>query len=51
MNARRLVWLLGVGAAICLGMAFLTGCETMRVGLSTDFGTFSYELPHPTSSK
>jgi hypothetical protein len=29
----------------------LCGCETLRVGFSTDYGTFSYELPRPTSSK
>jgi hypothetical protein len=29
----------------------LTGCETLRFGLSTDYGTFSYELPRPTSTK
>ena len=29
----------------------LCGCETLRVGFSTDYGTFSYELPKPRSSK
>ena len=29
----------------------LTGCETLRLGLATDYGTFSYELPKPVSSK
>ena len=32
-------------------LARLTGCETLRVGFSTDYGTFSYELPRPTSTK
>lgn len=38
-------------ALFCLAMLFLTGCETLRFGISTDFGTFSYELPKPTSTK
>ena len=29
----------------------LTGCETLRVGFSTDYGTFSYELPKPRPGK
>lgn len=29
----------------------LTGCETLRLGIATDYGTFSYEMPRPTSSK
>ena len=29
----------------------LTGCETLRIGFATDYGTFSYELPKPVSSK
>lgn len=41
-----------IAAAIfCLILLFMTGCETLRVGLSTDFGTFSYELPKPRSTK
>lgn len=38
-------------AFFCLLMLFLTGCETLRIGFATDYGTFSYELPRPTSSK
>jgi hypothetical protein len=34
-----------------LVMLFITGCETVRFGLETDYGTFSYELPKPTSTK
>lgn len=29
----------------------MSACETLRLGFTTDFGTFSYELPRPTSSK
>jgi hypothetical protein len=29
----------------------LCGCETLRFGVSTDYGTFSYELPKPRSTK
>jgi hypothetical protein len=36
-------------AAWCLfGVLFLSGCETLRFGVQTDFGTFSYELPTRT---
>ena len=34
-----------------IATAFLTGCQTLRLGLATDYGTFSYELPMPTSTK
>lgn len=34
-----------------LAAALLTGCQTLRLGLQTDYGTFSYELPRPTSTK
>lgn len=29
----------------------MTGCETLRIGFATDFGTLSYELPPLRSSK
>jgi hypothetical protein len=42
MNDRSLIAL----AALCmLVILLLTGCETLRVGFTTDYGTFSYELP------
>jgi hypothetical protein len=51
MTAPRLAGLFVGLAFIALGLALLTGCETLRVGFTTDFGTFSYELPRPTSTK
>jgi hypothetical protein len=32
-------------------LIFMSGCETVRFGLATDYGTFSYEMPKPKSSK
>ena len=32
-------------ALLIVLMLVLSGCETLRVGLATDFGTFSYEIP------
>jgi len=35
-------------------MAFLTGCQSLgdaQVCVRSDYGTFCYELPAPTSSK
>lgn len=32
-------------ALIIALMLVLSGCETLRVGFTTDFGTFSYEIP------
>ena len=35
-------------------MAFLTGCQSLgdaQVCVRTDYGTFCYNLPKPTSSK
>ena len=43
-TALLLGWLLLTATA-------LTGCETLRIGFATDYGTFSYEMPRPTSSK
>lgn len=36
---------------VFVAASFLTGCETLRIGFATDYGTFSYEMPRPTSSK
>ena len=36
---------------VFIAASFLTGCETLRIGFATDYGTFSYELPKPVSSK
>lgn len=36
---------------VFLAASFLTGCETLRLGLATDYGTFSYELPMPRPGK
>lgn len=48
---RSLLGTLLAAAFLALALAFLTGCETMRVGFTTDFGTFSYELPKPRPGK
>ena len=32
-------------ALLIVMMLVLSGCETLRIGLATDFGTFSYEVP------
>jgi hypothetical protein len=34
-----------------LAFLLLTGCETLRFGVATDYGTFGYELPRTTSTK
>ena len=34
--------LIALTALCMLVILFLTGCETLRIGLATDFGTFSY---------
>jgi predicted small secreted protein len=45
MNHRAIIALV----ALCLIITvLLTGCETLRFGVSTDYGTFSYELPKKT---
>lgn len=45
MNDRALIAL----CALCmLVILLLTGCETLRIGLATDYGTFSYEIPTRT---
>ena len=36
---------------LALAALSLPACETLRFGVQTAFGTFSYELPRPTSSK
>lgn len=48
---RGIVSAMIAAAIFCLLMLFLTGCETIRFGLETDYGTFSYELPKPTFTK
>ena len=40
-----------VAAALFVLLLLLTGCETLRIGFATDYGTFSYELPKPKFSK
>jgi hypothetical protein len=49
MNAKKLVALMIILAFACLGMVFLTGCVTL--GVDTDFGRFTYELPLPKGTK
>ena len=45
MTSRALIAIV----ALCLIAIFLlTGCETLRVGFTTDYGTFSYEIPTKT---
>jgi hypothetical protein len=45
MNDRAIIALV----ALCLIIVvFLTGCETLRIGLTTDYGTFSYQVPTRT---
>jgi hypothetical protein len=52
MNPYRAIFSGMIAAALfCLIMLFLTGCETLRFGVQTDFGSFSYELPKPRTSK
>ena len=48
---KTLLGTLLAAAFLALALAFLTGCETLRVGFTTDFGTFSYELPKPRPGK
>ena len=36
---------------LALAALSLTSCETLRFGVQTDFGTFSYELPMPRPGK
>ena len=47
----KLSTMLAIAFLMCACLLALCGCETLRVGFSTDYGTFSYELPRPTSSK
>ena len=51
MRPARIAAALIALAFACLALAFLTGCETLRLGLATDYGTFSYELPMPRPGK
>jgi hypothetical protein len=36
---------------LLLALPLLVGCETLRIGFSTDYGTFSYELPRTLNDK
>jgi hypothetical protein len=47
----KLATMLAIAFLMSACLLALCGCETLRVGFSTDYGTFSYELPRPTSSK
>jgi hypothetical protein len=47
----NLATMLAIAFLMSACLLALCGCETLRVGFSTDYGTFSYELPRPTSSK
>jgi hypothetical protein len=47
----KLSTMLAIAFLMSACLLALCGCETLRVGFSTDYGTFSYELPRPTSSK
>jgi hypothetical protein len=51
MIYRDLASALLASAIFCFILIFMVGCETLRLGISTDYGTFSYELPRPESSK
>jgi hypothetical protein len=47
----KLATMLAIAFLMAACLLTLCGCETLRIGFSTDYGTFSYELPRPTSSK
>lgn len=49
MTAKKLVALIVVLAFACLSMVLLTGCVTL--GIDTDFGRFTYELPLPKGTQ
>jgi hypothetical protein len=54
MSAKSIALWMIVFSFAFLGMAFLTSCAGMNnpsVCVRTDYGTFCYELPLPTSSK
>jgi hypothetical protein len=54
MKPPRIALALIIISLACAAMAFLTGCQSLgtpQVCVRTDYGTFCYELPKPTSSK
>lgn len=54
MNPKQIAIALILLSFAFAAMAFLTGCKTLgtpQVCVRTDYGTFFYELPAPTSSK
>ena len=54
MNAPRFAFALILLSFLLAAMAFLNGCQSLadaQVCVKTDYGTFCYELPKPTSSK
>jgi NADH:ubiquinone oxidoreductase subunit 6 (subunit J) len=54
MNPPRLALALILLSFALAAMAFLTGCQSLgdaQVCVRTDYGTFCYDLPKPTSSK
>jgi hypothetical protein len=54
MNPKQIAIALILLSFAFAAMAFLTGCQSLgkpQVCVRTDYGTFCYELPAPTSSK
>ena len=51
MNPAKIAAIVLLIGWVFIAASFLTGCETLRLGIATDYGTFSYEMPRPTSSK
>jgi hypothetical protein len=51
MNPKKIAMLLILVSFTFLGMAFLTGCETLGISLETQYGRFTYELPEPKGTK
>jgi hypothetical protein len=51
IHPARLAAALIASAFAAAAILLLSGCETLRLGIATDYGTFSYEMPKPTSSK
>jgi|GEM_PF-4981554 len=54
MKPHRLALALILLSFVLAAMALLTGCQSLgdaQVCVRTDYGTFCYNLPKPTSSK
>jgi len=54
MKPRRIALAMILISMGFLALAFLTGCAGLgspQVCVKTDYGTFCYEMPKPTSSK